>query len=58
MDDKNHLKNAELDSEQNYNMIDGIINNAPLAPVPAPEERPLDRVKAPSEKKRNRERER
>jgi len=57
MNDKdNYNKNAELDTEQNYNMIDGIINN--LAPIPAPEDRPLDRVKPPTEKKRSRERER
>ena len=59
MDDKdNYTKNAELDTEQNYNMIDGVLNNAPLPPVPAPEDRPLDRVKPPTEKKRSRERER
>ena len=52
----NPNKNAELDTEQNYNMIDGIINN--VAPIPAPEDRPLDRVKPPTEKKRSRERER
>jgi len=58
MNDKdNYLQNAELDTEQNYNMIDGIINNAP-PPVPAPEDKPLDRVKLPTEKKRSRERER
>jgi len=57
MNDKdNYNKNAELDTEQNYNMIDGIINN--IAPIPAPEDRPLDRVKPPTEKKRSRERER
>jgi len=57
MNDKdNPNKNAELDTEQNYNMIDGIINN--VAPIPAPEDRPLDRVKPPTEKKRSRERER
>ena len=58
MDEKdNPNKNAEMDTEQNYNMIDGIINNAP-PPVPATEDRPLDRVKPPTEKKRSRERER
>ena len=57
MNDKdNYNKNAELDTEQNYNMIDGIINN--IALIPAPEDRPLDRVKPPTEKKRSRERER
>ena len=25
----NYLKNAELSTEQNYNMIDGVLNNAP-----------------------------
>ena len=58
MDDKeNYNKNAELDTEQNYNMIDGIINNTPL-PIPTTEDKPLDRVKPPTEKKRSRERER
>lgn len=54
----NYLKNAELATEQNYNMIDGIPNNAPL-PVPQarPEEKPLDRVKEPPAKRRSRERE-
>ncbi len=60
MNDKdNYLKNAELATEQNYNMIDGIPNNAPL-PVPQarPEEKPLDKVKEPPKKKRCRELER
>ena len=42
MQDKdNYLRNAELSTKQNYNMIDGIPNNAPL-PVPQarPEEKP------------------
>ncbi len=55
----NDLKNAELATEQNTNMIDGIMNNAPLAPpVPMPEIKPLDRVKEPTRRKRSRERER
>lgn len=62
MDDKdNYLKNAELSSEQNYNMIDGIPNNAalPVPPsVPVPEIKPLDKVKEPPAKKRSRELER
>ena len=29
------LKSAELSGEQNYNMIDGILNNA-VAPLPQP----------------------
>lgn len=59
MNDKdNYLKNAELDTEQNYNMIDGIPNNAPL-PVPQarPAEKPKDRVLEPPRKRRSRERE-
>ena len=55
-DKENYNKNAELDTEQNTNMLDGIINNT--APIPAPEDRPLDSVKPPTEKKRSRERER
>lgn len=42
----NYLKTAELSTEQNTNMLDGILNNAPLAPpVPVPEDKPLDKVK-------------
>jgi len=54
----NYLKNAELDTEQNYNMIDGIPNNAPL-PVPQarPEEKPKARVIEPPKKSRSRDRE-
>ena len=37
--ERNSNKNAELSMEQNYNQIDGIINNLP---VPPPEEKPLD----------------
>jgi len=57
----NCLKNAELSTEQNYNMIDGIPNNIalPVPPaVPLPEVKPLDRVKEPPAKKRSRELER
>jgi hypothetical protein len=50
--------NRELSEEANANMIDGVINNLPLPPVPAKEYRPLDRVKPPTEKKRSRELER
>ena len=57
-DKENYNKNAELDTEQNYNMIDGILNNAPIVPVPEPEDKRLDRVKLPTEKKRSRELER
>ena len=59
----NHLKSAELSIEQNANMIDGILNNAPLTPPVQdggrlPDEKPLDRVKEPTQKKRNWELER
>ena len=37
----NPNKNAELSMEQNYNQIDGIINNLP---APPPEDKPLDKV--------------
>lgn len=44
----NYLKNAELSTEQNYNMLDGIPNNTAL-PIPpsisVPEIKPLDKVK-------------
>lgn len=62
MDEKdNYLKNAELSTEQNYDMIDGIPNNTalPLPPsVSVPEEKPLDKVKEPPRRKRSRELER
>jgi hypothetical protein len=57
----NYLKNAELSAEQNGNMIDGIPNNAALLvppSVPMPEVKPLDKVKKPPQRKRNRELER
>lgn len=53
----NYLKNAELSTEQNYNMIDGILNNAPPVPQARPEEKPKDRVIEAPRKKRSRERE-
>lgn len=55
----NYLKTAELSTEQNTNMIDGILgNNAPMAPpVPVPEVKPLDKVKEPPTRRRSRERE-
>lgn len=55
---ENYLKNAELSTEQNYNMIEGISNNAPLPVSQArPEEKQKDRVKEPPVKRRSRERE-
>lgn len=58
MDDKNNpLANAELATEQNANMIDGIMNNAPMAPPTLmPEVKPLDRVKEPPKRSRGRDR--
>lgn len=54
----NYLKTAELSTEQNYNMIDGIPNNMPLPPQP-PElnKKELDKVKEPPHRRRSRERE-
>ena len=54
----NYLKNAELSTEQNYDMIDGI-TALPVPPsVPVPEEKPLDKVKELPRRKRSRELER
>ena len=54
----NYLQSTELSTEQNYNMIDGILNNAPMAPPePVPFVKPLDKVKEPTQRKRSRERE-
>ena len=58
---EHYLKNAELSTEQNYNMIDGIPNNTalPVPPsVPVPVVKQLDRVKEPPRRKRSRELER
>ena len=52
----NPLKTAELSAEQNYNMIDGVMNNMLPAPV-LPEKKPLDKVKEAPRHKRSRERE-
>ena len=44
----NHLLTVELSEEQNSNMLDGILNNLPLSPLPkGPERKELDRVKEP-----------
>ena len=57
-DKDNYLQTAELSTEQNYNMIDGIPNNAPLSPPePVPHVKPLDKVKEPTTNKRRRDRE-
>lgn len=52
----NPLKTVELSTEQNYNMIDGLLNNAPVLPPKLPEKE-LDKVKEPPNKHRSRERE-
>lgn len=52
--ERNPNKNAELPMEQNYNQIDGIINNLP---APLPEDKPLDKVREYPPKRRSRERE-
>ena len=51
----NPLQSAEMSEEQNYNMIDGVINNLPIPPEPP--EKELDKVKEPPHKRRSRERE-
>ena len=44
----NYLKTAELSTEQNQNMIDGVPNNTPLPPEPPElDKKPLDKVKEP-----------
>lgn len=48
----NPLRNAEMALEQNFNQIDGIINNLPF-----PEEKPKDKVLEPPKKHRGRDRE-
>ena len=53
---ENYMRTAELSTEQNYNMIDGLLNNAPALP-PQPPEKELDKVKEPPNKHRSRERE-
>ena len=60
MDEKNnYLQTAELSTEQNTNMIDGILgNNLPLVPpAPVPAVKPLDKVKELPPRKRGRGRE-
>ena len=54
----NYLQTAELSTEQNTNMLDGIPNNAPLVPpAPVPAVKPLDRVKEQPPRKRSKCRE-
>ena len=46
----NPFKNAELAAEQNYNMIDGVLNNQPPAPE---QEQEKDKVKEAPSKRRS-----
>ena len=60
MQPENYLKAAEQTTEQNYNMIDGQINNTPTATEleekQKPEDRfPLQNTPKPSKQKRNRQ---
>lgn len=52
----NPMQSEELATEQNGNMIDGVLNNQHPALSPEPE-KPLDKVKEPPSKRRSRERE-
>ena len=55
----NYLKTAELSTEQNCNMIDGVPNNTPIPPTPPElDAKPLDKVKEPKERRKGRELER
>ena len=50
---------AELYTEQNCNMIDGVPNNTPIPPAPPElDAKPLDKVKEPKERRKGRELER
>lgn len=52
----NPMKSTEIAAEQNYNMIDGVLNNQ-LPAQPPEREKELDKVKEPPRKHRSRERE-
>ena len=54
-----YLKTAELSTEQNCNMIDGVPNNTPIPPAPPElDAKPLDKVKEPKERRKGRDLER
>ena len=56
---RDSLKTAELSTEQNCNMIDGVPNNTPIPPAPPElDVKPLDKVKEPKERRKGRELER
>lgn len=50
----NPMKSAEIATEHNYNMLDGVLNNQ--APPPE-QEKPLDKVKEPPNRRRSLDRE-
>ena len=50
----NPMKSAEIATEHNYNMLDGVLNNQ--APPPE-QEKPLDKVKEPPHRRRSLDRE-
>ena len=55
----NYLKTAELSTEQNCNMIDGVPNNTPIPQkLRRRNGKPLDKVKEPKERRKGRELER
>ena len=55
----NYLKTAELYTEQNCNMIDGVPNNTPTPPTPPElDAKPLAKVKEAKEHRKGREQER
>ena len=46
----NYLKTAELSTEQNCNMIDGVPNNTPIPPTPPElDAKPLDTIEIDAE---------
>ena len=49
----NPMKSAEIATEHNYNMLDGVLNNQ----APPPEDKALDKVKEPPRTSRSLERE-
>lgn len=53
-DQNNPLQTVELSTEQNTNMIDGILNNAPPQ-LPQSEEKPPDKVRERPNPRRSRE---
>ena len=48
----NPMNSAEIATEHNYNMLDGVLNNQ----APPPEEKELDKVKEPPPKPPSRQR--